>query len=92
MAYSAATAVPYLVTQPIAGFRLWVYSSVDANTLVRVSGYFTDGYNRGMRQGDLILVTDNDASPVITTSHVVNVTGTTVDLSDGITLGSTNTD
>lgn len=92
MAYDTAVAVPQCIVQAIAGPRIWEYRSTDASTAVDASGYFTDGYNRGMRQGDLCLVTDTDASPVITTSHVVNVSGTTINLSDGVTLGSTNTD
>ena len=83
---------PYLIMQPIANKRIWGYDSTDAASAVDASGYFTNGYALGMRQGDLIFVTDTDASPVITTSHVVNVSGTTVDLSDGVTLGSTNSD
>lgn len=89
--YSTASP-PTMIVQAIAGKRIWLYESVDAASVVDGSGYFTNGYALGMRQGDLIFVTDNDASPVITTSHVVNASGTTIDLSDGVTLGSTNSD
>ena len=92
MAGYSTTNPPVAISQTIAGPKIWIYQSTDAAATVDASGYFTDGYNRGMRQGDLCLVTDTDASPVITTSHVVNVTGTTVDLSDGVTIGSTNSD
>jgi hypothetical protein len=88
----ASTNPPVMISQTVAGPKIWIYQSTDGASTVDASGYFTDGYNRGMRQGDICLVTDTDASPVITTSHVVNVTGTTVDLSDGVTLGSTNSD
>jgi hypothetical protein len=91
MSYSK-TNPPAIVWQSIAGPKLWVYQSTDAASVVDASGYFTNGYDLGMRQNDLCFVTDTDASPVITTSHVVNVSGTTVDLSDGVTIGSTNTD
>lgn len=91
MTYSTSNP-PVMVWQSIAGPKLWIYQSTDGASTVDASGYFTDGYNRGMRQGDLCFVTDTDAAPVITTSHVVNVSGTTVDLSDGVTLGSTNSD
>ena len=92
MAY-ATTNPPRLVSQPIAGLRQWQYSSADAVTLVRVSGYFTDGYDLGMRAGDIIHVLDNDASPITgsicwVTSAVVG----TVDLSDGATITGTDTD
>lgn len=80
---------PALVSQAIAGPRQWVYSSVDAGTVVDGSGYFTNGYDLGMRAGDSVRVIDNDASPVAVTSHTVNVTGTTIDLSDGVSIGVT---
>ena len=91
MAY-VATNPPYLVIQAIAGPRVWHYSSTDPTATVDASGYFTNGYTLGMRQNDICIVTDSDASPVVNTSHVVNVSGTTVDLSDGVVLGSTNSD
>jgi len=43
MAYATSNP-PALIAQGIGGAnRLWIYSSVDAATLVRVAGYFTDG-------------------------------------------------
>lgn len=91
MAYSTSNP-PRLVSQPIAGNRLWQYTSTDAGSVVDASGYFTDGYNLGMRAGDTVIVIDNDASPVAVTMHTVNVSGTTIDLSDGVGIGSTNSD
>lgn len=73
--------------------RLWGYSSVDAVTVVRVSGYFTNGYALGMRKGDLVLVLDNDASPITGSwCWVSSATAATVDLSDGVTITGTSTD
>lgn len=90
MSYDATVAVPVLLSQTIAGPKIWIYRSTDDAATVDGSGYFTDGYNRGMREGDLILVTDTDASPPITTSHLVrNSAGTTINLTDGVTLGTT---
>ena len=91
MSYSTASP-PVAVSQSIAGKTIWTYDSTDADTAVDASGYFTNGYALGMRQGDVCIVTDTDASPVKITSHVVNASGTTIDLADGISLGSTNSD
>ncbi len=93
MAYDTAVAVPELVSQGMAGVRIWRYSSADAVTVVRVSGYFTDGYNRGMRKGDLIYVEDNDAAPITgSLCWVTEASTTTTDLSDGVTITGTDTD
>lgn len=93
MAYATSNP-PRLVAQPIAGLRLWQYESADAVTLVRVAGYFTDGWNLGMRAGDLVAVLDNDASPI--TGSWCWVTSATeaagVDLSDGVTITGTDSD
>jgi len=91
MSYSTSNP-PRLVTQAIAGLRVWEYASTDASTVVDASGYFTNGYNLGMRAGDTVRVVDTDASPVAVTMHTVNVSGTTIDLSDGVSIGSTNSD
>ncbi|MBZ9981330.1 hypothetical protein LB521_09180 [Mesorhizobium sp. BR-1-1-8] len=91
MAY-ATTNPPVLVTQGIAGFRIWKYESVDAATLVRVSGYFTNGWQLGMRANDIVFVTDTDTSNT-TTIHTVNsASASGVDLTDGLAVGTTDTD
>ena len=94
MAYST-TNQPYLITPNInGGNKLWFYSSADAVTLVRVAGYFTDGWELGMRQGDAVLVVDNDASTIA--MQVCIVTSATaaagVDLSDGTAVTATDSD
>lgn len=91
MAYSTSNP-PRLMMQPIAGLRLWQYASTDPTATVDASGYFTNGYDLGMRAGDSVMVIDTDASPVAVTMHTVNVSGTTIDLSDGVSIGSTNSD
>ena len=93
MAY-VTTNPPYCVGQGVAGSRKqWYYSSPDAVTLVRVAGYFTDGYKLGMRAGDLVTVIDNDASPLTgSLCWVAAATASSVDLSDGVTITGTNTD
>jgi hypothetical protein len=93
MAYDTAVAVPELWAGSLSGGRkLWFYASADAVTTVRVSAYFTDGYARGMRQGDLIFVCDNDASPITGSLCWVHNSGTTIDISDGVTITGTDSD
>lgn len=101
MAY-ALTNPPRLISQGIFQSanaegnnpRLWVYSSVDAVTLVRVAGYFSNGYALGMRKNDMVLVVDNDASPITGSMCWVSAqtVGGSVDLADGTTMTGTNTD
>lgn len=95
MAYSVSNP-PVLVASPIhkdAGGRIWFYSSTDALSAVRVSGYFTNGYDLGMRVGDIVFIVDNDASPIALSVSVVNAASTSaVDLADGTALASTDTD
>lgn len=93
MAYSQANP-PALITQGIGGFwRLWIYKSTDAPTVVDGAGYFTNGYTLGMRQGDVVFVVDTDASPISMQVHIVTLaTTTSVSLSDGTAITSTNTD
>jgi hypothetical protein len=90
MSYSTANP-PRLLMQAIAGQRLWYYESADAAATVDGSGYFSNGHDLGMRNKDQIIVFDTTNS--ITTWHRVAVTGTTIDLGDGTTVGSaTNSD
>ncbi|MER8481177.1 hypothetical protein [Mesorhizobium sp. M1322] len=92
MAYATSNP-PVLITQGIAGFRLWKYESVDAATLVRVAGYFTNGWQLGMRANDIIFVTDTDTGSGTTTIHTVNSASSSgVDLTDGLAVGTTDTD
>lgn len=90
MTYSTSNP-PRLCGQAIAGPREWLYTSADAHATVDASGYFTDGYNLGMRDGDLIKVYDTGNK--IWSTHTVVVSGTTVNLADGTVVGSsTNSD
>lgn len=85
----------YVVTNPprikVAGVsgspNWWEYASADAHADVDASGYFTDGFSRGMRDGDQILVIDTNLK--ISSWHYVEVSGTTVNLADGTVVGST---
>jgi hypothetical protein len=71
--------------------KFWMYASTDAAAAVDASGYFTNGYDLGMRDGDLLFNYETDTK--IWSTHTVTVSGTTVNLADGTTIGSgTNTD
>lgn len=90
MAYTAANVV-LLIQAPGAGPRFWYYTEAATGATVDASAYFSDGYARGMRDGDL-LFHYNSTSKIYTT-HTVTVSGTTVDLADGTQIGTTtNTD
>ena len=97
MAY-ATTNPPYCIAQGVGGsLKVWLYASTDAATVVRVSGYFTNGYSLGMRAGDLLIQVDTDASPIATQMMIVNASSKsgsteTVDVSDGVAVTATDSD
>ena len=78
------------------GPAIWSHESTDAGATVQVTGYITDGGSRGMKVGDIVLHTDNDATPPLVTSHgVVTVSSTypgAVDLGAGVSLTGSNSD
>lgn len=95
MAYSTDNP-PRLIAQSVGAGSgaIWVYQSTDPVTTVRVDGYFSNGYDLGMRKNDIVFVTDTDSSPVATQICTVvqaEETGT-VDLSDGVAITATDTD
>ena len=87
MAYSAS-GLTNLATG--GGHNLWFYTSTDALTAVRVSGYFNDAASM-MNVGDVVFVYDSDA-PTMGISVVLSNDGTTVDIADGTALTVTDTD
>lgn len=87
MAYSTSNPPRRMVEGIGGGAKLWFYSSADAAATVDASGYFTNGYDLGMRDGDLIFVYQTAGK--IWSAHTVTVSGTTVNLADGTTIGST---
>jgi hypothetical protein len=93
MAYSVLTP-PYRVGGSLDGkFNIWVYRSTDAAATVDGANYITNGGSLGMKVGDVVYVTDTDASPVITTLHQVSATGDgTTDLNDLTTITQTDSD
>lgn len=93
MTYSTSNP-PILIAQGIGGaLKTFKYSSTDPTATLDASGYITNGYALGLRAGDQVIALDNDASPLALTSHVVSsATSSTVDLSNGVDIGSTNSD
>lgn len=91
----ATTNPPALVSQSIggAGPNVWTYRSTDDAATVDGANYFTNGGALGLKVGDLMYVTDTDASPVITTLHQVSATGDgTTDLNNLTTITQTDSD
>ncbi len=90
----ATTNPPRLIAQSVGttGGKLWLYSSSDAATAVRVNGYFTNGWDLGMRVGDAVL----QVGPAGAVGHiyVVNQASATagVDVTDGTAITATDTD
>ena len=86
MAYTSSNP-PALVFGTVGNTRkVWLYSSADAAATIDTAGYFTDGYDLGMRDGDLLLAYDTGQK--IWSSHTVLVAGTIVNLANGTTIGS----
>ncbi len=94
MAYSTSSP-PRLMVQAIGGDgpNIWAYSSTDGAADVDAANYITNGGSLGMKVGDLVFVTDTNASPVVTTMHQVSATGDgTTDLNDLTTITQTDSD
>lgn len=95
MAYTSST-LSLVSEGPLTGAgQTWYYSTTDASATVDASGYITDGGNRGMKVGDIVIVNDT-ATPLTTSHRVITVSSTApgaVDLSNGTTVGlNTNSD
>jgi len=93
MAYATSNP-PILISQGIGGVgKMFFYASTDAQADVDAAGYFTDGYDRGMRAQDHIIAVDTDASPIASSLHMVNAaTSTSVDLNNGVAVTATDSD
>ncbi len=66
-----------LMSQAIAGPRQWAYT--DTGLVVadvsEASGFFTTGYDCGMRKGDLVFITEGDTGTFKDTGTGVNAGG-----------------
>lgn len=79
------------------GPRMWdYYAGADAQATVRVANYLSDGFKKGMRSGDWVMVRYASGAGSI---HICNqsVAGAiggsdTVDITDGLAVASTDTD
>jgi len=95
MAYSTSTP-PQLLTQAIAGLRIWFHTSADATDAADAAGFITNGQDLGMKVGDIVYHKDSTTAATALTSHKVialSAVNRSVDLSDGTVIGSaTNTD
>lgn len=93
MAYSSDTP-PALIAQAGRQTRLWVLRGTDAVSAVRVDGYITDGWDLGMRAGDLVHYIDTNSAPITNQMMIVSSASEAggVDLSDGLAITATNTD
>jgi hypothetical protein len=95
MAYDSST-LSMVSFGPVAvGSRNWIHTSADAGSTVQVTGFITDGGNRGMKVGDVLQHT-NTSTKIVSRHRVMTVSATApgvVDLSDSTTDASgTNTD
>lgn len=90
MAYSTS-APPVLITQAIAGLRIWYHTSADATAAADASGFITNGQDLGMKVGDIVYHKDSTTDATALTSHKVislSTSDRSVDLSDGTVIGS----
>lgn len=94
MAYDS-TKLSLVSKAPLTGgMQTWVHTSADTGAQAQVSGFITDGGNRGMKVGDLVIHT-NTGTNIVSQHRVMTVSATApgaVDLSDSTTVASgTNT-
>lgn len=92
MAYATSNP-PRLTTQGIVGGKQWYYESADAIADVNTTGYITNGYHLGMRNGDTVIVRDTNV-PTTSLCTVVNASASagTVDLTNGTAIDQTDSD
>lgn len=74
------------------GFTLWHYTTTDAMTVVRVVDYFLLAINQ-MRVNDIVLCVTATAGTPAPFWAIVNANnGTTIDVTDGTAIATTDTD
>lgn len=56
------------------GIALWAYTSTDVHTDVDAADYFSDGYDLGLKVGDIMLVSKSSATIGTTIHYVTTVT------------------
>ena len=71
---------------------IWTYTSTDAQSVIRASGYFNSVASL-LKVGDLIFCySATGGTPVMSTAYVVSNASGVVDITDGVTVTSTDTD
>ena len=71
---------------------IYSYSSADAQSVIRASGYF-NSVAALVKVNDIIFcISASGGTPVLSTAYVNSNTGTVVDITDGVTITSTDTD
>lgn len=71
---------------------IWTYSSTDAQSVIRVSGYF-NSVSSVLKVGDIIFCySATGGTPVMSTAYVVSNASGVVDITDGVTVTATDTD
>lgn len=96
MAYNSAN-LSMLVGTLGGGPKMWYYAAgADAQTTIRVANYFSDGYRRGMRVGDIVLaILTTGAGAIFVCNQSVSglpAATDTVDVNDGVAIPVTDTD
>lgn len=92
MAYATTNPPRCIVPGVGGGPNVWVYASADNLAAVRVAGYFSNGYDLGMRVGDIVFVQDtDDYAGGICYVNAATASGG-VDLNDGTAIAATDTD
>jgi hypothetical protein len=92
MAYNASSP-PSLIAQAIGGGgQVWAYENPDDKATINTAGYFSNGKDLGMKTAATIIGTDTDTSfgKTFYTVNAVSATGT--DVTDGLDVGTTDTD
>jgi len=71
---------------------IYSYASTDAQTVIRVSGYF-NAVSSVLKVGDIVFCySATGGTPVMSTAYVNSNTGSVVDITDGVTVTATDTD
>jgi len=71
---------------------IWTYSSTDAQSVIRASGYFNSVASL-LKVGDLIFCySATGGTPVMSTAYVNSNSAGVVDITDGVTVTATDTD
>lgn len=73
--------------------QIWTYTSTDAQSVIRASGYFNT-VSAQLKVNDIIFcISASGGTPVLSTAYVnANSSAGVVDITDGVTITSTDTD